>query len=56
MKNHITTEQARAIVGNVAVWELRAITRALSMLPILNTPEENRRLKAARHLLRRMKK
>ncbi len=48
----MTTDQARAIVGNCAHWELRAIVRALSRLQILNTPEENQRLKAARLLLK----
>ena len=48
----MTTDQARAIVGNCAQWELRAIVRALSRLQILNTPEENQRLKAARLLLK----
>jgi hypothetical protein len=48
----MTTDQARAIVGNRARWELLAIARALSRLQILNTPEENQRLKAARLLLK----
>jgi len=48
----MTTDQARAIIGNLASWEMRAIVRALSRLQILNTPEENQRLKAARLLLK----
>lgn len=48
----MTLDQARDIVGNRARWELRAIVRALSRLEILNTPEENQRLKAARLILK----
>jgi hypothetical protein len=48
----MTTDQARAIIGNRARWELLAIARALSRLQILNTPEENQRLKAVRILLK----
>lgn len=43
--------EARRIVGNRARWELIAMEKALSKLELLNTPEEDRRLKACRVLL-----
>ena len=33
-------------------WELKQIVRALSLLPLLNTPEENARLERAKKLLK----
>lgn len=52
----MTLEQARAIIGNRAAWEVQAIARALSLHQWLNTPEESQRLKAARVILRARKK
>lgn len=43
----MTYSQAREILGSCAEWELDAMIRALTMLPLLNSPEENQRLKAA---------
>jgi len=39
-----------------ATWELRNIIKALSFLPLLNTPEENARLKAAKAELKKREK
>ena len=37
---------------NKPTWELKAIVEALSIFPILNTPEEEERLKKAKAILR----
>ncbi len=42
--------EARKIVGNQPKWALRNMARALSILNLLNTPEENQRLLALRAL------
>ena len=47
----MSIDQARAIVGNRAKWELQAMRKALSMHPWLNTAEENQRLQAVRVIL-----
>jgi hypothetical protein len=52
----MTLEQARDIIGNRDRREVQAMARALSMLQILNTPQENQRLKAARVILRQARK
>jgi hypothetical protein len=52
----MTLEQARDIIGNRDRREVQAMARALSMLQILNTPQENQRLKAARVILRHARK
>jgi hypothetical protein len=44
------TDQARPLQHRSS-WELRAIVRALSKLPALNTPEESQRLVDARREL-----
>ena len=51
----MTRQQALTIVGNKATWELKAIKKALSMLSLLNTPEENLRLQAVTVLLSKRK-
>ena len=33
---------------NKATWELRAIVKALSLMPLLNSKDENKRLKQAK--------
>jgi hypothetical protein len=33
---------------NKATWELRAIIKALSLMPLLNSKDENKRLKQAK--------
>ena len=48
----MTIDQARAIVGNRAQWELQAMARALALHSWLNTPEERARLQAARIMIR----
>ena len=48
----MSRDQALAIVGNRAKWELQAMRRALSMHAWLNTPDENLRLQAVKVLLR----
>ena len=40
---------------NCATWELKAIVKSLSMLSLLNTPEENARLKEAKRILKERK-
>jgi hypothetical protein len=52
----MTTEQAKKTIGSRAEWELKHIIKALSAFPILNTPEDNERLKAARVLLAAMRR
>lgn len=47
-------EEALNILGDRSEWELRHMKKALSMMEILNTPEENTRLEAVKVLLRRM--
>lgn len=48
----MTRKEALDIIGNRAArWELVAMRRALSVLNLLNTPEENRRLEAVKVLL-----
>ena len=51
----MTIDQARAIAGNYARWELSAIKKALSLLQWLNTEEEKQRLEAVKILLRAKK-
>ena len=48
----MTIDQARAIAGSYARWELAAIKKALSMHQWLNTVEEKQRLEAVKILLR----
>jgi hypothetical protein len=43
----MNTTQARNLVGNRPTWELKNMVKALNMLPWLNTPEDELRLKAA---------
>lgn len=52
----MTIEQAKSILGNQAEWELKHMIKALNMFSILNTPEDNQRLKAARVILADMRK
>lgn len=52
----MSLDQARAIVGNRAKWELQAMRKALSMHQWLNTAEENQRLQAVGIVLKAMRK
>jgi hypothetical protein len=40
---------------NKATWELKNIVKALSMMSVLNTDEENKRLEEAKQELKRRK-
>ena len=40
-------------IKSKATWELKAMINALSMLPTLNTEEENKRLEEAKKELKR---
>lgn len=53
----MTHEEAVKIVGrNNPHWALRNMVRALSMMTMLNTEEDERRLEAAKVVLRGRKK
>lgn len=41
---------------NYATWELQAMVKALSFCPILNSPEDNARLQAAKAELKNRRK
>lgn len=45
-------ERARQLVGNQDITSLKNMIRALSMLPALNTPEDEERLAAAKFILK----
>jgi hypothetical protein len=47
----MTRADALKITGNQPKWALRNMVKALSMMSILNTPEENERLTAGKFLL-----
>ena len=51
----MTLEQAKAIVGNQPDWALKNMVKALKMMPLLNTPEDERRLSAALVVLKSRK-
>jgi len=48
----MTLQEAQDILGDRATWELKNMRKALSMLQILNTPEDNKRLEAVKTLLK----
>lgn len=48
----MTIVEAWKIVGNQPKWAIANMVKALSMLPALNTPEENKRLEAGKICLR----
>ena len=43
----MTLDQAKAIVGNQPTYALKNMVKALKMLPLMNTPEDEKRLAAA---------
>jgi hypothetical protein len=45
-------KEAKEILGDRATWELKNMKRALMMLPILNTDEDNQRLEAVKVMLK----
>lgn len=44
-------KEAKNILGNRPLWELKKMKRALSSLELLNTDEENKRLEAVKVLI-----
>ena len=52
----MTYQQAKSILGSRDTWELEHMIRALTMMQILNSPEENQRLTAARIMLRQIRR
>ena len=48
----MTTEQAWKIIGNQPQWAIKNMVKALSMMSLLNTPQENERLEAAKITLK----
>lgn len=48
----MTIEEAKKICGNQPKWALKNMIKALKMFEVLNTPEENERLQAAKILIR----
>tara|TARA_R110001599_G_scaffold221205_1_gene419639 strand:+ start:227 stop:778 length:552 start_codon:yes stop_codon:yes gene_type:complete len=50
----MTIEEAKKIVGNQPRWAIKNMVKALSMLSLLNTPEENERLAAGKLVLSNM--
>lgn len=54
-KGKMTTAEAKEILGDRARWELVNMRRALNMMPILNTPEETKRLEAVNVMLSKRK-
>ena len=47
----MTIDEAKRIVGNQPTFALRNMVRALNLLPYLNTPDDLRRLEAAKVVL-----
>ena len=48
-------EEAKRLIGNRPIWELKNMKKAISFLGALNTPEEERKLKAIKILLKNHK-
>jgi hypothetical protein len=48
----MTIEEAKKICGNQPKWALKNMIKALQIFEVLNTPEENERLQAAKILIR----
>ena len=51
----MTLEQAKKIVGNQPDWALKNMVKALKMMPILNTAQDEERLAAALVVLKSRK-
>jgi len=52
----MTYEEAKAILGNRATWEVQNMKKALSMMgSFFNTPEDNQRLEACKVWLKHRK-
>jgi hypothetical protein len=48
----MTLQQAQKIVGSQPTWALKNMIKALQMFAFLNTPEETKRLMAAKIVLK----
>jgi hypothetical protein len=51
----MTLDEARKIVGNQPTWALQNMVKALKMLPLLNTAEDELNLQAAKIVLKSRK-
>jgi hypothetical protein len=51
----MTLDQAKAIVGNQPDWALKNMVKALKMMPLLNTVQDEQRLAAALVVLKSRK-
>jgi hypothetical protein len=51
----MTLEQAKQIVGNQPDWALKNMVKALKMLPMMNTAQDEQRLAAALVVLKSRK-
>jgi len=49
-------KEAYAILGDRNTWELRNMKKALSIMALLNSPEENERLEAVKIMLKSQEK
>lgn len=52
----MTLDEAKNIIGNRSEWELKHMIRALNMFSFLNCAEDNRRLTAAKIVLKDKRK
>lgn len=52
----MTLQEAKSIVGNQPVWALKNMVKALKMVPWLNTPEDEKRLQAAKLVIKNLDK
>ena len=51
----MTIEEAKEIVGNQPTWALKNMVKALKMLPLMNTAQDEKRLAAAVMVIKRRK-
>ena len=49
----MTIEEAKKIVGNQPKWALKNMVKALSLMPWMNTAEDEKRLEAGKLLLKK---
>ncbi len=48
----MTLDEARDLVGNQPTWALKNMVKALNMLPLMNTEEDEKRLAAAKLIIK----
>ena len=48
----VTLDEARDLVGNQPTWALKNMVKALNMLPLMNTEEDEKRLAAAKLIIK----